>query len=67
MADALRSELLFRRSSRCSQGGCVEVALLPDGGGAVRDSTDRTREPLAFGKREWVHFVSSVKNDEFDF
>jgi hypothetical protein len=48
MADALRSELLFRRSSRCSAGGCVEVALLPDGGAAVRNSTARTYEPLVF-------------------
>jgi hypothetical protein len=37
MADAFHPKLLFRRSSRCSSGGCVEVALLPDGGAVVRD------------------------------
>lgn len=66
MVEALRSELLFRSSRRCSSGGCVEVALLPDGGAAVRDSIDRTQEPLACGKREWLRFISCVKNGEFD-
>jgi Domain of unknown function (DUF397) len=66
MADALRSELLFRSSSRCSTGGCVEVALLPDGGVAVRDSGDRTHEPLAFDKWQWLSFIAFVKNGEFD-
>jgi hypothetical protein len=66
MADALGSELLFRRSSRCSTGGCIEVALLPGGGAAVRDSTNHTQEPLAFGKQQWSHFMSSLKNGDFD-
>jgi uncharacterized protein DUF397 len=66
MADALRCELLFRRSSRCTGGGCVEVALLPAGGAVVRDSRDRTREPLTFNKRQWFRFVSCVKDGEFD-
>ncbi len=66
MADALRSELLFRRSSRCSSGGCVEVALLHDGGAAVRDSSARTYEPLVFDKRQWFRFITCVKNGSFD-
>jgi hypothetical protein len=66
MADALRSEQLFRRSSRCSQGGCVEVALLPDGGASVRDSTDSTQQLLTFKKQQWIHFIASVKNCQFD-
>jgi Domain of unknown function (DUF397) len=65
MADALRPKLLFRRSSRCTTGGCVEVALLP-GRAVVRDSGDRTREPFTFNKQEWFRFVSCVKNGEFD-
>ncbi len=66
MAGVLRPEIPFRRSSRCSKGGCVEVALLPDGGAVVRDSRDRIREPLMFTKQEWFRFVSCVKKDEFD-
>jgi hypothetical protein len=67
MADVLRSGLLFRRSRRwCSSGGCVEVALLPDGSAVVRDSTDRMREPLMFTKQEWSYFVSWVKTGKFD-
>jgi hypothetical protein len=45
----------------------VEVAPLPNGGAVVRDSKDRTREPLSFDAHEWADFVSGVKNGEFDF
>lgn len=67
MANALRRRLLFRRSSRCTGGGCVEVAPLPDGGAVVRDTKDRSREPLIFDGQEWADFISGVKNGEFDF
>jgi Domain of unknown function (DUF397) len=65
MADALRSELLFRRSTRCSKGGCVEVALLPKGGALLRGSKDCSRS-LVVGQQEWFHFVAGLKNGEFD-
>ncbi|MGQ0718576.1 MAG: DUF397 domain-containing protein [Pseudonocardiales bacterium] len=58
--------LLFRTSSWCSTGGCVEVASLPDCGAVVRDSKDRTRGPLKFDQPEWADFITSVKNGEFD-
>ncbi|MGH3811221.1 MAG: DUF397 domain-containing protein [Pseudonocardiaceae bacterium] len=67
MTVAFQPTLLFRTSSRCSKGGCVEVAPLPNGGAVVRDSKDRTREPLTFDGQEWADFVSGVKNGEFDF
>lgn len=67
MTTAYHSTLLFRTSSRCSKGGCVEVAPLPNGGAVVRDSKDRTREPLMFDSHEWADFVFGVKNGEFDF
>ena len=66
MADVLRPELVFRSSRRCSQGGCVEVAELPDGSATVRASADSTRGPLVFTKHEWSRFVSGVKNGQFD-
>jgi Domain of unknown function (DUF397) len=64
---AFHPALLFRTSSRCNTGGCVEVAPLPDGGAVVRDTKDRTRESLIFNGQEWADFVSGVKNGEFDF
>lgn len=67
MTVAYHPTLLFRTSSRCSKGGCVEVAPLPDGGAVMRNTKDRSREPLTFDRREWADFVSGVKNGEFDF
>ena len=56
----------FRVSSYCSYGNCVEVGRSADGV-VVRDTKDRTREPLRFDGQEWADFVSGVKNGEFDF
>jgi hypothetical protein len=64
---AFHPTLLYRKSSRCTTGGCVEVAPLPDGGAVVRDTKDHNREPLTFDRQEWIDFVSGVKNGEFDF
>ncbi|MGH3768157.1 MAG: DUF397 domain-containing protein [Pseudonocardiaceae bacterium] len=66
MADVVRSVLLFRKSSRCTTGGCVEVAVLSCGDVVVRDSTDSARKPLRFNNREWCSFVSGVRNGQFD-
>ena len=67
MAIAFRLTLMYRSSSRCTGGGCVEVAPLPDGGAVVRDTKNRAREPLTFDRQEWADFVLGVKNGEFDF
>jgi Domain of unknown function (DUF397) len=61
------STLLFRTSSRCSKGGCVEVAPLSDGGAVVRDSKDRAREPLIFDSQVWAEFVAGIRRGDFDF
>jgi hypothetical protein len=44
----------------------VEVALLPDGGVAVRDSADRARTQLMCSNQQWRHFVSRMKTHQFD-
>ena len=67
MTVASHPTLLFRTSSRCGPGGCVEVAPLPDGGAVVRDTKDSTREVLMFDGQEWADFVAGVKDGEFDF
>ena len=66
MADALRRALVFRRSTRCTGGGCVEVALLPTGGVVVQDSRDWIRTPLMVSEKEWFRFISCLKDGEFD-
>ena len=56
----------FRRSSFCSSGGCVEVALLADGRVAVRDGKNPERDPQFYSAAEWQDFIAGVKNGEFD-
>lgn len=58
----------FRKSSRSNGNGgaCVEVADLPDGSRAVRDSKDRQGLTLLFTPAEWQAFVEGVKQGEFD-
>ena len=51
------------KSSYSGSGGseCVEVAILPDGGMAVRDSKDPSGPMLRFTSGEWCAFVGGVK------
>ncbi len=59
--------LVWKKSSRSgSQGQCVEVAQLPDGGRAVRDSKDPSGPVLTFTRREWEAFEGGVHEGEFD-
>jgi hypothetical protein len=59
---------VWRKSSRSNGNGgaCVEVADLPDGSRAVRDSKDREGPTLLFTPAEWRAFVDGVKLGEFD-
>ena len=57
----------WRKSSYSgSQANCVEVAELPDGGRAVRDSKDRSGPVLTFTREEWRAFIEGAKESEFD-
>lgn len=47
-------------------GACVEVAVLPDGGRAVRDSKDPGGPRLAFAADEWLAFTAGIRAGEFD-
>ncbi|MGI9000895.1 MAG: DUF397 domain-containing protein [Pseudonocardia sp.] len=47
-------------------GGCVEVAMLPDGGVALRDSNDRDGQIHVYTAAEWIAFVKGVHAGEFD-
>jgi hypothetical protein len=58
----------WRKSSRSSGDGtnCVEVASIPAGTVAVRDSKDRSGPRLAVSDRAWARFVQGIKHGEFD-
>lgn len=56
----------FKAAASGSAGNCVEVAYLPDGGVALRDSKDRGLAPHHFTREEWAAFIAGVKNGEFD-
>ncbi|MCW2902174.1 MAG: hypothetical protein JWO67_4439 [Streptosporangiaceae bacterium] len=52
----------WRTSSYSGSGDqCVEVASLPSGHRAVRDSKDPGGPVLLFGHREWQSFADAVK------
>jgi hypothetical protein len=55
----------WRRASRCSSSGCVEVAMNGDDI-AVRDSKRPDSPVLTYSREEWRVFVAGVKAGEFD-
>jgi hypothetical protein len=56
------------RKSRVSNptGSCVEVAALPDGEVAVRNSRHPSGPALIYTRAEIAAFLTGVKNGEFD-
>jgi Domain of unknown function (DUF397) len=60
------TKLHWFKSSASAAGNCVEVAHLPGGGVAVRDSKDRGKVPHVYTRGEWEAFLVGAKNGEFD-
>jgi len=60
--------LVWRKSSHSggTGGNCVEVAVLPDGGRAIRDSKDPAGLALRFSAAEWSAFVAGARDGEFE-
>lgn len=51
----------WRISSRCNNGGCVEVALLSSGTVGVRDNKNPNSPILTFSAAEWNVFIKGIR------
>jgi hypothetical protein len=66
-AQQLGSQVQWRKSSASNpSGNCVEVAALPGGSIAVRNSRDQVGPALVYTRAEVAAFLAGVKNGEFD-
>lgn len=56
-------QLIWRKSPRSNpSGNCVEIADLPGGGRAVRNSRDPEGPRLEYTAGEWGAFIESVRD-----
>jgi hypothetical protein len=51
----------FKSSYSSANGQCVECALLPGGGMAVRDTRNRDGDALSIPADAWEQFTASLK------
>jgi hypothetical protein len=64
---AALADATYRKSTRSTAAGnCVEVAALPGGHRAVRDSKNPTGPALIFTAAEWTTFTTSLRTGDFD-
>jgi hypothetical protein len=55
------SPLWVKSSFSTGKGECVEVAALPDGGRAVRDSKNTEGPALRFSVGAWRELIATIK------
>jgi hypothetical protein len=65
-ADHLTVARWRKSSASNSTGCCVEIAELPGGKVAVRNSRDSAGPALVWPRTELAGFLRAVKNGEFD-
>jgi predicted secreted Zn-dependent protease len=58
--------LMWRKSSRSTDGECVETAVLSDQRVAVRDSKHPDDAVPIYTRAEWSAFIAGAKAGEFD-
>jgi hypothetical protein len=56
----------FKSNRSNPSGNCVEVAQLPDGGVAVRNSRHPDGPALVYTREEMAAFVGGAKDGDFD-
>jgi hypothetical protein len=66
MSEYDTSNAAWITSRACNNSACVQVAHLPGGMVALRDSKDTTKAAHIFDGDEWAAFVTGVKAGEFD-
>ncbi|MEU8269973.1 DUF397 domain-containing protein [Sphaerisporangium sp. NPDC049002] len=67
MAASAISGVRWRKSAYSNpSGNCVEVAPLPDGGVAVRNSRYPGGPALIYSQAEMAAFIQGAKNGDFD-
>jgi hypothetical protein len=57
----------FFKSYSSGPHGCLEVAFVGTKAVCVRDSKNPESPILTFAPHEWIAFVQSVKDGQFDF
>jgi hypothetical protein len=65
-ADLLTTARWRKSSARHPSGSCVEIAELPDGMIAVRNSRDKSGPALIYPRTELAGFLRGVQDGEFD-
>jgi uncharacterized protein DUF397 len=69
MPAPILAELTWRKSTFSGGNGgngCVEVAVLPEGGIAVRDTKDRARPAHHHSAGAWGAFLAGIRAGEFE-
>ncbi|WP_052847679.1 DUF397 domain-containing protein [Streptomyces avicenniae] len=66
-ADGIAEAAWIRSAASVGEGNCVELAALPDGGIAVRNSRFPAGPALVYTRAELAAFLTGAKSGEFDF
>ncbi|MEU7183208.1 MULTISPECIES: DUF397 domain-containing protein [Streptomyces] len=66
-ASAIPGVTWIKSRMTMQEGQCVELAVLPDGRTAVRNSRHPDGPALVYTKEEMIAFFDGVKKNEFDY